>query len=157
MIQQLLTIEFPDYARRWTTVVFFWSGYAVWIGLLVQTVFRSRDFSRPWQSFCLGWVGVALGPLIVGPFLKNGSFDPVSPSGIGVALAFSIVAFIAYHVISFLFFKRDEEYDDYEHSRDPYDGMSQEELANELRLRDRERGRYDDYDLRERGALRRRR
>ena len=89
-------------------------------------------------GLCLGWVGVALGPLIVGPFLKTGRFDPISPSGIGVALAFSFAAFVLYHVFSFLFFKRDDEYDEQD---DLYEDMSPQELARELRRRDRE----DDY------------
>ncbi|MBQ9812374.1 MAG: hypothetical protein IJM54_03575 [Thermoguttaceae bacterium] len=144
MIEQLLTIEFTDEARRWATLLFFWSGYAAWIGLIVQTIFPSRDFHKPWPAFCLGWVGVALGPLIVCPFLKTGRFDPVSPSGIGVALAFSFAAFVLYHVFSFLFFKRDDEYDDQD---DPYDEMSLQDLKRELRRRDQNfysRGDYRD-------------
>lgn len=113
MLENLLTIEFSEEARRWTSVVFFWSGYAAWVGVIVQTFFRSRNFNNPWSAFCLGWIGVALGPLVVKPFLGSVPYDPISPSGIGVALLFSIAALFMYHIFAFLF-KREDEYDDYD-------------------------------------------
>lgn len=128
-MEQLLTIEFTEGARRWATLLFFWSGYAIWIGLFARGVAPTRDFRGPWTTFCLGWVGVALGSLIIGPSLSGGAFDPLSPSGIGISLFFSIVAMLTYYVFSFLFPRReDEEEEEDEEWEQELANMSREQL-----------------------------
>lgn len=102
-MEELLTYQFQEPVRRWITVVLFWSGFAAWVGMIVGALFRSTIFSRPWPSFCLGWLGVALGPVIVRSFLKNDAFEPISPTGISSAFIVSIGAVVLYYVFSFLF------------------------------------------------------
>ena len=137
MLENLLTVEFSEAARRWTTVLFFWSGYAAWIGLLARTFFRARDFRSPWNAFCLGLVGVTLGSLVMSSFVRDARFDPVSPSGIVGSLLFSILAMVAYYVFSFLFPKREDAeededlYEDEEEYRE-YNGLTREQLLIEL-------------------------
>lgn len=141
MFQQLLEAEFLDGARHWITVVFFWSGFAAWVGMIVGAGMRSRTFQRPWTSFCLGWIGVALGPVIVRTFLDAPKFDPISPAGIASAFVCSALTIVLYHVFIFLFPGREDDEDDPDEEeekeeirrmKNECDNMSRDELAAEL-------------------------
>lgn len=143
-MEHFLTYEFTDPARRWLTIFFFWSGFAAWVGIIVSAIFRSSVFNRPWTAFCVGWLGVALGPVIVRTFLEDDNFVPVSPSGIGAAIVFAIFVSLMYYVFSFLFPKHDQEEDELDEAeeidrlRDDYANMSRADLERELLRRSQE-------------------
>ena len=152
MIEQLLTQEFTDDARRWITIVFFWSGFAAWVGVLVSAIFRRGAFQRPWTAFCLGWIGVALGPVVARTLLQSDDFEPVSPAGLGAALLFSIATVLTYHVFTFLFPRRDLEEEELEEEenedelsrlQDSYSNMSRDQLERALLQRAREEMAYE--------------
>lgn len=124
MIDNFLAVEFPPETRRLVVFTFFWSGLAIWVGLIARVIIPSRYFRNPWAIFCLGWIGVALGPLVVRTFLGAEKFDPISPSGLVVSVLFSVIATLIYHVFSFLFSNGDEA---------DYQGSRQKDEMNELR------------------------
>ena len=111
MIDNFLAVEFPPETRRLVVYTFFWSGLAIWVGLIARVIIPSRYFRNPWAVFCLGWIGVALGPLVVRTFLV-------------VSVLFSVIATLIYHVFSFLFSNGDEA---------DYQGARQKDEMNELR------------------------
>ncbi len=150
-----MSLEFTPVVRCWAVYALFWSGYAFWVGLVVRFFLPGRGFHKPWTSFCLGAIGVALGPHIVKLFIDVKNYDPVSPFGFLVACVFSLAATFLYFVFVFLFPKKDED-DEYEN--DLADENYYESDRHERRYEEQVNGeRYDERASRERRDFRGRR
>ena len=139
MFENFLTMEFPRETQRWMIFAFFWSGFSIWVGLFARVLLPSRDFRSPWATFLLGWIGVALGPLVVKTLAAPIAFHPISPAGMASALVFSVLATVIYYVFSFLFpnreddeeeeeFKKQDELQEYEELQEKYKGITEAEL-----------------------------
>ena len=105
-MEELLKYEFSESARHWITIVFFWSGFAAWVGVIVQ-FFDARlhksSFEQPWLALTLGYISVSLGPVIARAYSNNDAFEPVSPPGIAASFLVAMVATTLYYVFRFLF------------------------------------------------------
>lgn len=109
-----LSMELTPEIRRLAVYAFFWSGYAIWVGMAARLFVRPSNFSGPWTTLVLGFTGVAIGPLVVRTFMRVEHFTPMSPAGFLSAFVSSIAAAAVYYVFSFLFPKRDDEEDEEE-------------------------------------------
>ncbi|MBQ7029137.1 MAG: hypothetical protein IJN32_02735, partial [Thermoguttaceae bacterium] len=61
-MEELLLWEFPLKVREWATLLFFWSGVAIWVGLAARFLIPAGIVRGPWLTLCLGFVGSCLGP-----------------------------------------------------------------------------------------------
>jgi len=113
-MEELLLWEFPPKVREWATLLFFWSGVAIWIGLAARFLVPARVVRGPWLTLCLGFVGSCLGPFALRSFFNLERFDPIGPCGMVASVAASVATLCLFYVVAFFFPPRfdDEESDE---------------------------------------------
>jgi uncharacterized membrane protein YeaQ/YmgE (transglycosylase-associated protein family) len=160
-MEELLLWEFPPKVREWATLLFFWSGVAIWIGLVARFLIPARVVRGPWLTLCLGFVGSCLGPFALRSFFNIDRFDPIGPCGLLASVCAASATLCLFYAVSFFFPSRldDEEERDAEDALDGKRRMKRQEAPR--REYDRERAERrewerDDRSERERGEYGRR-
>ncbi|MCF0234236.1 MAG: hypothetical protein HUK22_04575 [Thermoguttaceae bacterium] len=103
MLENIFAWEFPPQVKSSLNFLFYWSGYAIWIGLIANFFFSrwSSVARNVWTTFLLGIVGSTLGPLCLGLLAPEGQVDPAGPAGIFSAFVMAIVVMIVYALFVF--------------------------------------------------------
>ena len=157
-MEELLLWEFPPKVREWATLLFFWSGVAIWIGLSARFLVPARVVRGPWLTLCLGLVGSCLGPFALRSFFNLDRFDPIGPCGLVASVVAAVATLCLFYAVSFFFPARFE--DDEEDENEKYDELElerEEAEENERRLERRELARRrQEYDEPERSERRER-
>ena len=155
-MEELLLWEFPPKVREWASLLFFWSGVAIWIGLAARFLVPARVVRGPWLTLCLGFVGSCLGPFALRSFFNLERFDPIGPCGLVASIVAAVATLCLFYAVSFFFPARFE--DDEEDENEEYDELEREEAEeNERRLERRELARRrQEYDEPERSERRER-
>lgn len=160
-MEELLLWEFPPKVREWATLLFFWSGVAIWIGLAARFLVPARVVRGPWLTLCLGFVGSCLGPFALRSFFNLERFDPIGPCGLVASIAAAVATLCLFYVVAFFFPPRfdDERFDleDEEDDEDEdFDNFDDEEERNERRrLKAGKTRRRQDVEREQGGDLRR--
>ena len=118
-MEELLLWEFPPKVREWATLLFFWSGVAIWIGLSARFLVPARVVRGPWLTLCLGFVGSCLGPFALRSFFNLDRFDPIGPCGLVASVVAAVATLCLFYAVSFFFPARFE--DDEEDENEEYD------------------------------------
>lgn len=156
-MEELLLWEFPPKVREWSTLLFFWSGVAIWVGLAARFLVPARVVRGPWLTLCLGFVGSCLGPFALRSFFNLERFDPIGPCGLVASIAAAVATLCLFYVVAFFFPPRfeDEENEcdgDEEGENERESGAEDGEREVERREPSRRRQEY----ARERGRAERR-
>ena len=154
-MEELLLWEFPTKVREWATLLFFWSGVAIWIGLAARLIVPARVVRGPWLTLCLGFVGSCLGPFALRSFFDLDRFDPIGPCGLVASVLVAVATLCLFYIVAFFFPPRFEDDEDDE-SGDEEDGRAQTEGGARRRERRAPPRRQKQYDDRERGERRER-
>lgn len=133
-MEELLLWEFPPKVREWATLLFFWSGVAIWVGLAARFLVPARVVRGPWLTLCLGFVGSCLGPFALRSFFNLDRFDPIGPCGMVASIAASIATLCLFYVVAFFFPPR---FDDEENDESDGDEDGESERENETEETDR--------------------
>lgn len=108
-MEELLLWEFPPKVREWATLLFFWSGVAIWIGLAARFLVPARVVRGPWLTLCLGFVGSCLGPFALRSFFKLDRFDPIGPCGLFASVVVALATLCLFYIVAFFFPPRFED------------------------------------------------
>lgn len=144
-MEELLLWEFPPKVREWATLLFFWSGVAIWIGLTARFLAPARVVRGPWLTLCLGFVGSCLGPFALRSFFKLERFDPIGPCGLVASVVVAVATLGLFYAVAFFFPTRfdDEEDENYE---DVDDGKREKAGEADRRKRQDAPPRRQDYE-----------
>ncbi|MDO5309883.1 MAG: hypothetical protein Q4G03_10405 [Planctomycetia bacterium] len=124
-MEEFLTMEFLAPVGRLLRMIFFWSGFAALVGLLVALVVPAERSASSFRVFGLGMVGVTIGSCVGRTIFHIESFDPVSPAGVVFAIVAAIIALLAFYV--FTFFVSTSETPEFNEQEEAY---LQKQLAN---------------------------
>ena len=133
-MEELLLWEFPPKVREWATLLFFWSGVAIWIGLTARFLAPARVVRGPWLTLCLGFVGSCLGPFALRSFFNLERFDPIGPCGMVASVAAAVATLCLFSVVAFFFPPR---FDDEENDESDDEGDVENERENDAEEIDR--------------------
>lgn len=111
-MEELLLWEFPPKVREWATLLFFWSGVAIWIGLAARFLVPARVVRGPWLTLCLGFVGSCLGPFALRSFFNLDRFDPIGPCGLVASIVAAVATLCLFYAVAFFFPERFEDEED---------------------------------------------
>lgn len=138
-MEELLLWEFPPKVREWATLLFFWSGVAIWVGLAARCLIPARVVRGPWLTLCLGFVGSCLGPFALCSFFRLADYDPIGPSGLFASVFAATATLCLFYVVAFFFPSRsDDDRRDLDVEEDERDDFDEEEERDE-RLRPKAR------------------
>ena len=122
-MEELLLWEFPPKVREWATLLFFWSGVAIWIGLAARFLIPARVVRGPWLTLCLGFVGSGLGPFALRSFFNIDRFDPIGPCGLLASVCVAVATLCLFYAVAFFFPSRfDDEEEENGDAADVLDG-----------------------------------
>jgi uncharacterized membrane protein YeaQ/YmgE (transglycosylase-associated protein family) len=124
-MEELLLWEFPPKVREWATLLFFWSGVAIWVGLAARFLVPARVVRGPWLTLCLGFVGSCLGPFALRSFFKLDRFDPIGPCGLVASVGVAVATLCLFYIVAFFFpprFDDEEDANDEEEEEENDDG-----------------------------------
>ena len=108
-MEELLLWEFPPKVREWATLLFFWSGVAIWVGLAARFLAPARVVRGPWLKLCLGFVGSCLGPFALRSFFNLDRFDPIGPCGLLASIVVAVATLCMFYIVAFFFPPRFED------------------------------------------------
>ena len=139
-MEELLLWEFPPKVREWASLLFFWSGVAIWIGMAARFLVPARVVRGPWLTLCLGFVGSCLGPFALRSFFNLERFDPIGPCGLVASIAAAVATLCLFYVVAFFFPPRfdDEENDESDGEGDDENDRENEAEEMERRIERRE-------------------
>lgn len=135
-MDELLLWEFPPKVREWATLLFFWSGVAIWIGLTARFLIPARVVRGPWLTLCLGFVGSCLGPFALRSFFNVDRFDPIGPCGLLASVCAAAATLCLFYAVSFFFPSRFDDEED-ENDDESAENEKREKVGEEARRRDR--------------------
>ena len=121
-MEELLLWEFPPKVREWATLLFFWSGVAIWTGLAARFLIPARVVRGPWLTLCLGFVGSCLGPFALRSFFNVDRFDPIGPCGLLASVCAAAATLCLFYAVSFFFPSRFEDEEEEEDGDEVWDG-----------------------------------
>ena len=110
-MEELLLWEFPLKVREWATLLFFWSGVAIWVGLAARFLIPAGIVRGPWLTLCLGFVGSCLGPFALRSFFDLDRFDPIGPCGLVASVGVATATLCLFYAVAFFFPSRLEDED----------------------------------------------
>ncbi|MBP3530568.1 MAG: hypothetical protein J6K25_05220 [Thermoguttaceae bacterium] len=135
-MEELLLWEFPPKVREWATLLFFWSGVAIWIGLTARFLIPARVVRGPWLTLCLGFVGSCLGPFALRSFFNVDRFDPIGPCGLLASVCAATATLCLFYAVAFFFPSRFDDEED-ENGEESAENEKREKVGEEARRRER--------------------
>jgi uncharacterized membrane protein YeaQ/YmgE (transglycosylase-associated protein family) len=134
-MEELLLWEFTPKVREWATLLFFWSGVAIWTGLAARFLIPARVVRGPWLTLCLGFVGSCLGPFALRSFFNVDRFDPIGPCGLLASVCAAAATLCLFYAVSFFFPSRFDDEED-ENDDESAENEKREKVGEEARRRE---------------------
>ena len=92
-------IDFGELFRVWAHEVYLWTGFGTLVGLLARALMPGKDRAGVLTTVLLGVAGAVIGSALLAYFWEGYHVTPLSPVGLGVAVAGAFILLFFHRLI----------------------------------------------------------